>query len=340
MTRFRYGLDPLCLLACGLYAACRWVIRPYTDAVFWHSYSTDYLFIPAALPLWLWVERKLGLRTHDGFPTWSEIALVFVVWSFAAEAVAPRIFPTAIGDWFDVLTYAVGGVIAGAWWTLAGRPGFDLLAPHYTWLEKILAGSRLQRCRVAWFDELGGARRMLLAGVGHGPALVPLLRRHPALHVTCVDASGRMLAVARRRVERAGIDPARVEFIHAHLPDWRPPAGQFDVIATHFFLDCFAPAQLAAVIAVLARAATADARWIISDFAVPARGPARWRAQAVHALMYGFFRVVTRLSARRLTPPDELLVAHGFTCSRRTRYDWGLLQADLWVRPLALAKSG
>jgi ubiquinone/menaquinone biosynthesis C-methylase UbiE len=332
VTRFRYGLDPLCLLAGGLYAVCRWLIRPHTASVFWHAYSTDYLLIPAALPLWLWVLRKLGLRAGDFFPTWREIGLVFAVWSIAAEATAPHLFRTATGDWFDVLAYAVGAVIAGAWWTLAGRPGFDLLAPHYTWLEKFLAGTRLQRCRTAWFGELGDARHMLIAGVGHGPALVDLLRRHPELRVTCVDASARMLAVARRRVERAGVDWSRVEFVQASLPDWHPPAGRFDVIATHFFLDCFSPAQLPAVIASLGQAATPNARWIVSDFAVPARGPARWRAQAVHALMYAFFRVATRLSARRLTPPDDLLAANGFGRLRHVTYEWGLLQADLWAR--------
>jgi ubiquinone/menaquinone biosynthesis C-methylase UbiE len=207
-----------------------------------------------------------------------------------------------------------------------------LLAPHYTWLEKFLAGRRLQRCRTAWFHELGGAHRMLIAGVGHGPALVTLLQRHPALSVTCVDASERMLAVARRRVQLAGIDLSRLEFVHARLPEWTPPPGRFDVIATHFFLDCFPPAQLAAVIASLARAATPHARWIISDFTLPARGPARWRAQAVHALMYFFFRAVTRLSARRLTAPDELLVAQGFGRHRRITFEWGLLHADLWAR--------
>ena len=59
MSRFRYALDPLCLLACGLYAANRWVIRPHFSGLFWHGYSTDFLLIPAALPLLLWLYRRL-----------------------------------------------------------------------------------------------------------------------------------------------------------------------------------------------------------------------------------------------------------------------------------------
>ena len=57
-----------------------------------------------------------------------------------------------------------------------------------------------------------------------------------------------------------------------------------------------------------------------------------WTALAVHALMYLFFRLVTRLPARRLTPPDALLAAHGFRLQRRAIHDWGLLHADLWGR--------
>src|SRR6185503_12574958 len=116
VRRFRYGLDPLCLFACGLYAACRWLIRPHTDAVFWHAYSTDYLFIPAALPLWLWVQRRLGLRSNDNWPTWAELGLHFAVWSAAVEGVAPYLFRSATGDWFDVLAYAAGALLAGCWW--------------------------------------------------------------------------------------------------------------------------------------------------------------------------------------------------------------------------------
>lgn len=330
--RFRFGLDPLCLLACVLYAACRWVVRPHADALFWHGYSTDCLLIPAALPPWLWVQRRLGLRRHDAFPSWQEIGLGFFTWSVAAEVVAPHLFHSAAADWRDVLAYAAGGLVAGAWWTLARRASFDLLAPVYPALERLLAGPRLQRCRTAWIDELAGARRLLIAGVGHGPALAPILRRHPQLRVTCVDASERMLAVARSRALHAGADLDRVEFIHAALPDWPPPAGRYDAIATHFFLDCFTPAQLEAVVTTLARAATPDVRWIVSDFTLPARGPARWRALLVHRLMYTFFRLATRLPASRVTPPDDLLAAHGFRLLHRRVFDWGLLHADLWRR--------
>lgn len=208
---------------------------------------------------------------------------------------------------------------------------FELLAPHYGWMESVLAGPRLQRVRTTWIGELAGCRRLLVAGVGHGPDLAAVLQAHPQLHVTCLDASAGMLRHARRRAARAGADLSRLEFVHTTLPGWTP-TGPFDAVATHFFLDCFPPAQLREVVASLAAAATPEARWIVSDFAVPDHGLRRWRARAVHALMYLFFRYVTRLPARRLTPPDAFLGAAGFQLAGRRTSEWGLLQADLWRR--------
>ncbi len=208
---------------------------------------------------------------------------------------------------------------------------FDQLAPHYGWMEAVLAGPRLQRVRTTWLAQLAGCRHLLVAGVGHGPALAAVLHAHPRLHITCLDASRGMLAHAKRRARKAGADLSRLTFVHASLPGWTPPQ-RFDAIATHFFLDCFRPEQLAAVVAALAAAAAPDAVWLVSDFAVPDRGLRRLRARAVHALMYVFFRVATRLPARRLTRPDALLEDAGFRLRGRRTSEWGLLQADWWER--------
>lgn len=209
---------------------------------------------------------------------------------------------------------------------------FDVLAPHYTWMEKVLAGRRLQRCRVTWLEALSGCGDILIVGVGHGHFLRACARRFPAARITSVDASAGMLERAQKRTEHAPGAGDRLRFIQAELPAWTPPAGEFEAVVTHFFLDCFPPAELATVVAGLADAVRPAGRWLLSDFAVPPRGLARQRARAVHALMYGFFRRVTRLRARRLTDPAPLLRAHGFRLGGRRTSEWGLLHADLWQR--------
>ena len=73
---------------------------------------------------------------------------------------------------------------------------FELLAPHYRWLEWVLAGNTLQRCRTAWLDRVASAPAVLLLGEGNGRFLAECRRRLPQARITCVDASGRMLRLA------------------------------------------------------------------------------------------------------------------------------------------------
>lgn len=209
---------------------------------------------------------------------------------------------------------------------------FDRLAPHYTWMEAVLAGRRLQRTRVAWLEALAGCREILIVGVGHGHFLRSCARRFPAARITSVDASSGMLRRAEGRVRRAGLDSGRLTFVHAALPEWRTSPGRFDAIVSHFFLDCFPPDELRAVVASLAGAGAPAARWLVADFAVPPAGLARHRARAVHGLMYAFFRRIAGVRARCVTDPDGLLAGHGFARAGRKTFEWGLLRSDLWLR--------
>ncbi len=121
MKRFAYALDPLCLTACALYALNRFYLHAHTHSAFLHSYFNDLLLIPAALPLALWIQRKLQLRRDDAPPRWTEIALHLLAWSLAAEFIAPFLFARATGDPRDLLAYTAGALLAGCWWQLPRR---------------------------------------------------------------------------------------------------------------------------------------------------------------------------------------------------------------------------
>ncbi len=216
---------------------------------------------------------------------------------------------------------------------------FDALAPHYGWMERVLAGRRLQRCRTAFLPGVLVAKNILIVGEGRGGFLAECRRYLPDACITCVDASGKMLEAARRRLEKQGLRTERVQFIHADALEWSPPDRAFDLIVTHFFLDCFRRDQLEMLVTKFGHAAVARAGWLLADFAVPAAGPGRWRAQVIHRLMYVFFRVATRLPARELTPPDEFLRASQFTLRERRTSEWGLLHTDWWERGCTLKQE-
>lgn len=205
---------------------------------------------------------------------------------------------------------------------------FDRLAPHYDWLEAFTAGPRLQRVRTQWLEALAGRQHILSIGEGHGRFAAACARRFPEAELTCVESSRGMLNLARRRI---GDGSVKIDWVLADILSWHTPR-KYDAIVTCFFLDCFPRDILAKVIAKLANSATDDALWLVADFAVPSRGFARYRARFVHWLMYGFFRVVVGLPARRLVAPDKLLAAQGFDLVARQDLEWGMLRSDLWSR--------
>jgi ubiquinone/menaquinone biosynthesis C-methylase UbiE len=205
---------------------------------------------------------------------------------------------------------------------------FDLIAPHYRWLESIPFGHRLQAARIAFLDQVGTPKRALIVGEGDGRFLEVLLRKHPAIIVDCVDASARMLELARERVH----DVSRVQFLHEDLMAWSPRENVYDLIVTHFFLDCFAGDEIAIVVAKLARVAMSDAVWLLADFSIPSRGIAKVHAQLWLRAMYRFFRLTTRINGRELIDPSEFLRAHGFHLHARRIQRLGLVKSELWRR--------
>lgn len=212
---------------------------------------------------------------------------------------------------------------------------FDALAPWYRTLEWVAFGDDLQRCRVACLGEVAAPKRALIVGEGNGRFLSELLRLHPEIEVDCVDASRRMLRLAQTRVEnKLGNRGMRVRFLHRDIMSWSPPEHHYDLLVTHFVLDCFPEAQLTGIIGKLARAATNDANWLLADFHVPHDGMARLRARVWLAAMYLFFRVTARIRASELIDPTSCLRAHGFVLARQHFFRCRILKSELWRRNL------
>jgi ubiquinone/menaquinone biosynthesis C-methylase UbiE len=209
---------------------------------------------------------------------------------------------------------------------------FDALAPHYRWMEFLLAGEKLQRCRTAFLDQVSNARNVLILGEGHGRCLVECCRIFRGAQIACVDASEAMLLQARRRCAVRGLNANRVEFIHADILKWTPASSGWDLIITNFFLDCFRAEQLERIISQLSTAAAPSTHWLIADFQMASTGWKRVRSRLMLWMMYAFFRKVTRLPADHLVMPDRFLERCGFKLRQRAETEWGLLHSDWWTR--------
>lgn len=121
MNRFGYLRDRLFLVATMSYVLNRWLLKPLLPTPFLHGHFNDLLLIPAALPLVLWVQRAVGLRTHDRAPSWSEMTLHLAVWSLICEFIGPLWLHHGTADVWDVVAYATGGIVACRWWNRSAK---------------------------------------------------------------------------------------------------------------------------------------------------------------------------------------------------------------------------
>ena len=204
---------------------------------------------------------------------------------------------------------------------------FDRVAPHYRWLETLAFGNQLQEARTAFVREIPSPRRVLILGEGNGRFVAEFVRAHPAAAVDCIEASERMIELAQQRV-----NAPQVHFIHANVRDTPLEAGTYDLIVTHFFLDCFADAELCEVVEKLAAAATMDASWLLADFRLPNSGWRRFHASLWIWAMYLFFRLTSEVQTRRLDDPSPCLRESGFECVRQQRSRFGMIKSELWRR--------
>lgn len=209
----------------------------------------------------------------------------------------------------------------------------DRIARAYRWLEYLAFGRALERRRYRFLADAAGARRALILGDGDGRFLARFTALSEA-SIECVDASARMLELARAR---AG--DRRIAYRQADARTLPLAPAEYDLIVTHFFLDCFNEHDLESLIARTALAAQPGALWIVSEFRQP-----RWADPLLGAL-YLFFRVTTGLTTRRLTDHRPLLTKHGFHLHREETSHRGLLASELWTRsisahPVAKPHSG
>lgn len=210
-------------------------------------------------------------------------------------------------------------------------PRFDHLAQVYVWLEILTFGAALQRCRTRLLPELAPAATALILGDGDGRGLAALLQQQPWLAATAIDLSPAMLGELRHRCTSLASDLTTLAGDALPVLRSLPRDARFDLITSHFFLDCLDGAELSRIVDEVSARSPPSAQWLLSEFQIPVG----WRglpARAVVGALYLIFGALTGMRVRKLPDHTGPLLRSGWTRTRAAHSVGGLLTTELWER--------
>ncbi len=213
-------------------------------------------------------------------------------------------------------------------------PNYDILARPYQWLEYLTLGHTLERTRLHYLPAVLHQQHALILGDGDGRFLAQLLAQNPTLQADAVDTSAAMLQLLRQRCEAASPTAAtRLRTHQANALTFTPPTQQkYDLIVTHFFLDCLTQPELDTLVARITPTLAPGALWLLSDFRIPI-GPLRLPAKLFVRSLYLAFRILTGLRTTHLPDHATPLASAGLTRIACHHLLSGILTTELWTTP-------
>ncbi len=207
---------------------------------------------------------------------------------------------------------------------------FDRIAALYRPLEYLTLGRALERCRLHFLPQLRSRTQALVLGDGDGRFLAQLLHQNPTLHADAIDTSAAMLQLLRTRC-RAAEPRLRTHQTDALTFAATQPAIPYDLVVTHFFLDCLTQPEVDLLAARIAPHLAPGALWLVSDFRIPT-GPWALPARILVRSLYLAFRMLTGLRVTALPDHESALTHAGLTRIAQHRSFAGILTTELWSR--------
>jgi ubiquinone/menaquinone biosynthesis C-methylase UbiE len=207
-------------------------------------------------------------------------------------------------------------------------PDFDCIARIYRWMEWFSFGPWLSRCRRTYLTRMAARESALVLGDGDGRFTAALLAANARIEIDAVDASGTMLQALARRARPHG---DRVRTYMADARRWGPRGRRYDLVVTHFFLDCLSTDEIRELAAAVRPNLSRGAMWVVSEFAIPESRLGRLLWRPLVCGLYLAFGLLTGLSVRRLPDHRSALLDSGFTLTETRSLLRGLLVSELWI---------
>jgi len=199
--------------------------------------------------------------------------------------------------------------------------GFDSVSGVYDALARVVYGRSIRNAQLVYLDQLRESKNILIIGGGTGWILQSLLEVNPTAHIWYVEASEKMLEMARGRKLVTG---ATVKFLHSterSLPNF----PLFDAIIANFYFDLFSDERLKNVLDIIGRAIHPHAILLVADF-----NSTRWWQKWLLRCMYSFFRIASGLETDHLPQWQFFLEKAGFRLKTTRSFYGGFIQSSVY----------
>ena len=210
---------------------------------------------------------------------------------------------------------------------------FNRVAPYYDRLSRWVFGDTLLAAQRHFLSRIPEGVHVLFLGGGTGLLLEDLMQLPQIKSITYVEASARMLAMAKKRVARYRnnhpvLPP--VYFIHGtehNVPD----AQAYSVVITHFLLDMYEPAVLSKMMQTIYSKLTPEAQWLFTDFEISKQPDRRWWHWLLVKSMFWFFRFTAGLKVGQLPDYKAGFDSIGFRVQAEKKFYGELIVSRVYV---------
>jgi len=187
--------------------------------------------------------------------------------------------------------------------------GFDKIASMYDGLARLVFGESIRQAQTCFLNDIPPQSKVLILGGGSGWLLTQLLRLKPECEIWYIEASEKMIELAK-----ATVNSNHIHFIYG-TEDSIPTLIQFDVVITAFYLDLFTEKSLGVVVKKIQNKVKPDGIWLVTDFV----GNKKWWQNILLGMMYRFFRVLCGIEAVGLPNWNQSLVSQDLV-KRKSRF--------------------
>jgi tRNA (cmo5U34)-methyltransferase len=204
--------------------------------------------------------------------------------------------------------------------------GFDRVASFYDPLAKLVFGNSLQDAQCWLLPFIPNGATLLIIGGGSGWLLKQVLRHTSPKHILYLEASEKMLQLARLQNPATTI----VDFRHGTDADLHPHE-QFDVVITPFLLDLFPDERLSQLMQRLYSVLDPSGLWLFSDFWPVQQKPPFWQKQLAKS-MYLFFGLLSDVQGRQLPDYSRHFNRLGLEEQQRAGFYKGFVQSKVYQK--------